>query len=53
MEPGIVGLSRMRGKMAQRLLDGGRRIIAFDPVKEAVEAALRQQFGGHVVRKAN
>ena len=42
MELGIVGLGRMGGKMAQRLLDGGHRIIAFDPVKEAVEAAVRQ-----------
>ncbi len=32
----------MGGKIAQRLLDGGHRIIAFDPVKEAVEAAVRQ-----------
>ena len=42
MELGIVGLGRMGGKIAQRLLDGGHRIIAFDPVKEAVEAAVRQ-----------
>ena len=42
MELGIVGLGRMGGKMAQRLLDGRHRIIAFDPVKEAVEAAVRQ-----------
>ncbi len=37
MELGIIGLGRMGGNMALRLLNGGHRIIVYDPVKEAVE----------------
>jgi 6-phosphogluconate dehydrogenase (decarboxylating) len=39
MELGMVGLGRMGGNMAQRLLTGGHRIVAFDPQREAVQAA--------------
>ncbi|MEE8412927.1 MAG: NADP-dependent phosphogluconate dehydrogenase, partial [Dehalococcoidales bacterium] len=42
MELGIVGLGRMGAHMAQRLLKGGHRIVAYDPSREAVEAAVGQ-----------
>ena len=35
----MIGLGRMGGNMAQRLLSGGHRIVAYDPRAEAVEAA--------------
>lgn len=31
MELGMVGLGRMGGNMAQRLLEGGHSIVAYDP----------------------
>ena len=37
MQLGIVGLGRMGGNMAQRLLQGGHDIVAYDPNPEAVE----------------
>ncbi len=37
MELGMIGLGRMGGNMALRLLNGGHRIIVYDPAKEAVE----------------
>ena len=39
MEIGMIGLGRMGGNMAQRLLKGGHRVFGFDPNREAVEAA--------------
>lgn len=39
MELGMVGLGRMGGNMAQRLLTGGHHIVAFDPQPMAVKAA--------------
>ena len=39
MELGMVGLGRMGGNMAQRLLTGGHHIVAFDPQPQAVKAA--------------
>lgn len=42
MELGMIGLGRMGGKMVQRLLNGGHRIIAYDPLTEAVEAAVQR-----------
>ena len=39
MEIGMIGLGRMGGNMAQRLLNGGHRVFGFDPNREAVEAA--------------
>ena len=41
MEIGLIGLGRMGGNMAQRLLSGGHRIVAYDPRAEAVETAAR------------
>ena len=39
MELGIIGLGRMGGNMAQRLIAGGHRIFGFDPNRDAVHAA--------------
>ena len=38
MELGMIGLGRMGGNMAQRLLQGGHTVVAFDPNPEAVQA---------------
>jgi 6-phosphogluconate dehydrogenase len=38
MELGIVGLGRMGGNMAQRLINAGHQIMVYDPVPEAVKA---------------
>ena len=38
MQLGMIGLGRMGGNMAQRLLCGGHDIIAYDPNAEAVRA---------------
>ena len=48
MELGIIGLGRMGGNMALRLLNGGHRIIVYDPVKEAVETIIAQGAIGSV-----
>ena len=45
MELGMVGLGRMGGNMAQRLLRAGHRVVGFDPKAEA-RAALERQGGG-------
>ena len=47
MEIGMVGLGRMGGNMAQRLLEGGHRVVAYDPNPDAVQAAAIR--GGHGV----
>ena len=39
MELGMIGLGRMGGNMAQRLLNGGHRVVAFDPDENARKAA--------------
>ena len=41
MQLGMIGLGRMGGNMAQRLISGGHRIFAFDPNQEALKAAAR------------
>ncbi len=38
MQLGMVGLGRMGGNMAQRLLHGGHDLVVYDPNPEAVEA---------------
>ena len=38
MEIGMIGLGRMGGNMAQRLIDGGHRLVAYDPIREALDA---------------
>ena len=42
MELGMIGLGKMGGNMAQRLLRGGHRVVVYDPIKEAVEAMTKQ-----------
>lgn len=39
MDLGMIGLGRMGGDMTRRLLGGGHRVVAFDPLKTAREAA--------------
>ena len=41
MQIGMIGLGRMGGNMAQRLLGGGHEVVAFDPNPEAVQAQTR------------
>ncbi|MDP3061919.1 MAG: decarboxylating 6-phosphogluconate dehydrogenase, partial [Chloroflexota bacterium] len=38
MELGMVGLGRMGGNMAERLVKGGHRVVAYDQSRQAVEA---------------
>ncbi len=42
MEIGMIGLGRMGGNMARRLLAGGHRVVAYDPQPEAVQAVAQQ-----------
>ncbi len=42
MELGMIGLGRMGGNMARRLLKGGHKVIVFDPMPEAVQALVKQ-----------
>ncbi|MFH1382993.1 MAG: phosphogluconate dehydrogenase (NAD(+)-dependent, decarboxylating) [Chloroflexota bacterium] len=42
MELGIIGLGRMGGNMAQRLLNGGHRVVVYDRDKQAREAAVKK-----------
>ena len=44
MELGVIGLGRMGGNMAERLLAGGHRIVTYDPRREAIEAM--EKLGG-------
>ena len=43
---GFIGLGRMGGNMAQRLIDGGHQVIVYDPVKEAVAAIVKNGARG-------
>ena len=45
MELGIIGLGRMGGNMAQRLLNAGHRVVAYDTSADAVSASESQ--GSH------
>ena len=45
MELGIIGLGRMGGNMAQRLLNAGHRVVAYDTNADAVSASESQ--GSH------
>ena len=42
MELGMIGLGRMGGNMAQRLIAGGHQVVAYDPAKEAVESIVKK-----------
>jgi len=46
MKLGMVGLGRMGANMAQRLMQGGHEIVAFDPKKEAVAAVEEKGAAG-------
>ena len=46
MELGMIGLGRMGGNMAQRLIDGGHQVVAYDPTKQAVEAIVKKGATG-------
>ena len=45
MELGMIGLGRMGGNMAQRLLRGGHQVVGFDPDAGA-RATLEAEGGG-------
>ena len=40
MELGMIGLGRMGGNMAQRLVMGGHSVVAYDPNENAVQASI-------------
>ncbi|HEY82904.1 MAG TPA: decarboxylating 6-phosphogluconate dehydrogenase [Dehalococcoidia bacterium] len=42
MELGMIGLGRMGGHMARRLLERGHRVVVYDPAAEAVQALVAQ-----------
>jgi len=46
MELGMIGLGRMGGNMAQRLLQGGHNVVAYDPRPEAVQALAQEGASG-------
>ncbi len=46
MEIGMIGLGRMGGNMARRLLEGGCSVVAYDPAEEAVSALVREGASG-------
>jgi 6-phosphogluconate dehydrogenase len=46
MELGMIGLGRMGGNMAQRLIAGGHQVVVYDPVEKAVAATVKQGARG-------
>ena len=42
MELGMIGLGRMGGNMAQRILRAGHRVVVYDPRPEAVQALAQE-----------
>ncbi len=42
MELGMIGLGRMGGAMSERLLQGGHRVIVFDPAGQAEETVVKK-----------
>ena len=46
MELGMIGLGRMGGNMARRLLKGGHRVVAYAPSAEAVQALTKDGADG-------
>ncbi|MDO8636845.1 MAG: decarboxylating 6-phosphogluconate dehydrogenase [Dehalococcoidia bacterium] len=42
MELGMIGLGRMGGNMALRLIQKGHRVVVFDPVAKSVEELVKQ-----------
>ena len=48
MELGMIGLGRMGGNMAQRLLRAGHKVVAYDPQAEAVQSLANEgAVGAH------
>ena len=47
MEIGMIGLGRMGSNMTRRLLDGGHRVVVYDPIREAIETLVAQQHICH------
>ncbi len=51
MELGMIGLGRMGGAMAERLMNGGHRLVVFDPAKGAQDATVAKgAVGANSVR---
>ena len=46
MQIGMIGLGRMGGNMAQRLLNGGHTVVAYDPNPDAVSGLAAQGAAG-------
>ncbi len=46
MELGMIGLGRMGGAMAQRLMGGGHRVVVFDPAKQTRDAVVAKGATG-------
>ncbi len=46
MELGMIGLGRMGGNMAQRLVGGGHHVVVYDPSADAVAAVVKQGAAG-------
>jgi len=46
MELGMIGLGRMGGNMAQRLIGGGHQVVVYDPNREAVDALVNKSATG-------
>ncbi len=46
MELGMIGMGRMGSNMAQRLLGGGHRVLAYDPRTEAVQPMVKKGITG-------
>jgi len=42
MELGMIGLGRMGGNMARRLMGGGHRLVVYDPIPKAVKALVKR-----------
>ncbi len=46
MQLGMIGLGRMGGAMAERLLNAGHKVVVFDPAKPAQEAVVGKGAAG-------
>ncbi len=46
MDLGMIGLGRMGGNMARRLMAGGHKVFAYDPAKDAVQAVVQDGATG-------
>jgi len=46
MEIGVIGLGKMGGNMAKRLLSGSHRVVVYDPITASVETLVAQGASG-------